>query len=147
MRTVEDRGITVSLGAAEFLTKRIDGERPAAIRQHVYGSGVVLVVDDEPEAAKLLGGTEHGDDYDWGLGEFWIGFEGGQHSPTIQSWHQHIEREDIGMLLARQLRARSRRRSLRDHTIAFQVHRRGQKVAGVWIVVDNHHQGRMFSGG
>jgi signal transduction histidine kinase/DNA-binding response OmpR family regulator len=49
-----DRGIAVSLGAAEFLTKPIDRARLAAtIRQHVYGSGVVLVVDDEDESRSL----------------------------------------------------------------------------------------------
>ena len=51
---LEDRGIAVSLGAAEFLTKPVDRARLAAtIRQHVYGSGVVLVVDDEDESRKL----------------------------------------------------------------------------------------------
>ena len=46
-----DRGIAVSLGAAEFLTKPIDRTRLAAtIRQNVRGSGIVLVVDDEPES-------------------------------------------------------------------------------------------------
>jgi CheY-like chemotaxis protein len=49
-----DRGIAVSLGAAEFMTKPIDRSRLAgAIRQHVYGSGVVLVVDDEAESRQL----------------------------------------------------------------------------------------------
>ncbi len=48
-----DRGIAVSLGAAEFLTKPVDRARLAAtIRQHVYGSGVVLVVDDEAESRR-----------------------------------------------------------------------------------------------
>src|SRR6516162_9179984 len=51
---LEDRGIAVSLGAAEFLTKPVDRPRLAAtIRRHVYGSGVVLVVDDEPESRAL----------------------------------------------------------------------------------------------
>jgi signal transduction histidine kinase/CheY-like chemotaxis protein len=51
---LEDRGIAVSLGAAEFLTKPVDRARLAAtIRQHVYGSGVVLVVDDEPESRQI----------------------------------------------------------------------------------------------
>jgi signal transduction histidine kinase/DNA-binding response OmpR family regulator len=46
-----DRGIAVSLGAAEFLTKPVDRVRLAGtIRQHVYGSGVILVVDDESES-------------------------------------------------------------------------------------------------
>jgi signal transduction histidine kinase/DNA-binding response OmpR family regulator len=49
-----DRGIAVSLGAAEFLTKPVDRARLAAtIRQHVYGSGVVLVVDDETESRQI----------------------------------------------------------------------------------------------
>jgi len=45
-----DRGIAV-LGAAEFLTKPVDRARLAAtLRQYVYGSGIVLVVDDESES-------------------------------------------------------------------------------------------------
>jgi len=49
-----DRGIAVSLGAAEFLTKPVDRARLAAtIRQNVHGTGVVLVVDDEPESRRL----------------------------------------------------------------------------------------------
>src|SRR5205085_3377490 len=45
---LEDRGIAVSLGAAEFLTKPVDRARLAAtLRQYVYGRGIVLVVDDE----------------------------------------------------------------------------------------------------
>jgi CheY-like chemotaxis protein/anti-sigma regulatory factor (Ser/Thr protein kinase) len=48
---LEDRSIAVSLGAAEFLTKPVDRPRLAAtLRQHVYGSGVVLVVDDESDS-------------------------------------------------------------------------------------------------
>jgi CheY-like chemotaxis protein/two-component sensor histidine kinase len=51
---LEDRGIAVSLGAAEFLTKPVDRARLAAtIRQHVYGSGLVLVVDDELESRQI----------------------------------------------------------------------------------------------
>jgi len=51
---LEDRGIAVSLGAAEFLTKPVDRPRLAAtIRRHVYGSGVVLVVDDESGSRSL----------------------------------------------------------------------------------------------
>jgi signal transduction histidine kinase/CheY-like chemotaxis protein len=51
---LEDRGIAVSLGAAEFLTKPVDRPRLAAtLRQHVYGSGVVLVVDDESDSRGL----------------------------------------------------------------------------------------------
>jgi signal transduction histidine kinase/CheY-like chemotaxis protein len=49
-----DRGIALSLGAAEFLTKPVDRARLAAlIKQHVRGRGVVLVVDDEEEARLL----------------------------------------------------------------------------------------------
>jgi signal transduction histidine kinase/CheY-like chemotaxis protein len=49
-----DRGIAVSLGAAEFLTKPVDRARLAAtLRQYVYGSGVVLVVDDEDESRRI----------------------------------------------------------------------------------------------
>src|SRR5262249_58941671 len=51
---LEDRGIAVSLGAAEFLTKPVDrGRLASTIRRHVYGSGVVLVVDDESESRAL----------------------------------------------------------------------------------------------
>jgi signal transduction histidine kinase/CheY-like chemotaxis protein len=46
-----DRGIALSLGAAEFLTKPVDRSRLATlIRHHVQGSDLVLVVDDEAEA-------------------------------------------------------------------------------------------------
>src|SRR5207245_11759087 len=49
-----DRGIAGSLGAAEFLIKPVDRTRlAAALRQYVYGSGVVLVVDDEAESREL----------------------------------------------------------------------------------------------
>ena len=59
-----DRGIAVSLGAAEFLTKPVDRTRLAAtIRQHVYGSGVVLVVDDEAESRQLA--RRHLDKLGW----------------------------------------------------------------------------------
>jgi CheY-like chemotaxis protein len=63
-----DRGIAVSLGAAEFLTKPIDRARLAAtIRQHVYGSGVVLVVDDEDESRNLA--RRHLDRLGWEVAE------------------------------------------------------------------------------
>jgi signal transduction histidine kinase/CheY-like chemotaxis protein len=63
-----DRGIAVSLGAAEFLTKPIDRARLAAtIRQHVYGSGVVLVVDDEAESRNLA--RRHLDRLGWEVAE------------------------------------------------------------------------------
>jgi signal transduction histidine kinase/CheY-like chemotaxis protein len=65
---LEDRGIAVSLGAAEFLTKPVDRPRLAAtIRQHVYGSGVVLVVDDEPESRGLA--RRHLDRLGWEVAE------------------------------------------------------------------------------
>src|SRR5271167_84150 len=53
---LEDRGIAVSLGAAEFLIKPVDRARLAAtIWQNVHGTGVVLVVDDEPESRRIAG--------------------------------------------------------------------------------------------
>jgi signal transduction histidine kinase/DNA-binding response OmpR family regulator len=65
---LEDRGIAVSLGAAEFLTKPVDRTRLAAtIRQHVYGSGVVLVVDDEPETRRIA--QRHLDRLGWEVAE------------------------------------------------------------------------------
>jgi signal transduction histidine kinase/CheY-like chemotaxis protein len=63
-----DRGIAVSLGAAEFLTKPVDRARLAVtIRQHVYGSGVVLVVDDETESRQIAG--RHLDRLGWEVAE------------------------------------------------------------------------------
>jgi signal transduction histidine kinase/CheY-like chemotaxis protein len=63
-----DRGIAVSLGAAEFLTKPVDRVRlAAAIRQHVYGSGIVLVVDDEAESRVLA--RRHLDRLGWEVAE------------------------------------------------------------------------------
>jgi CheY-like chemotaxis protein len=63
-----DRGIAVSLGAAEFLTKPVDRARLAAtIRQHVYGSGVVLVVDDEGESREIA--RRHLDKLGWEVAE------------------------------------------------------------------------------
>ena len=63
-----DRGIAVSLGAAEFLTKPVDRTRLAAtIRQHVYGSGVVLVVDDETESRQIA--RRHLDRLGWDVAE------------------------------------------------------------------------------
>jgi CheY-like chemotaxis protein len=65
---LEDRGIAVSLGAAEFLTKPVDRARLAAtLRQHVYGSGVVLVVDDESESRGLA--QRHLDRLGWDVAE------------------------------------------------------------------------------
>jgi signal transduction histidine kinase/CheY-like chemotaxis protein len=63
-----DRGIAVSLGAAEFLTKPVDRTRLAAtLRQYVYGSGVVLVVDDESESRDLA--RRHLDRLGWDVAE------------------------------------------------------------------------------
>jgi signal transduction histidine kinase/CheY-like chemotaxis protein len=63
-----DRGIAVSLGAAEFLTKPVDRARLAAtIRQHVYGSGSVLVVDDEIESRRIA--RRHLDRLGWEVAE------------------------------------------------------------------------------
>jgi CheY-like chemotaxis protein len=63
-----DRGIAVSLGAAEFLTKPVDRARLAAtIRQHVYLSGVVLVVDDEDESRRIA--RRHLDKLGWEVAE------------------------------------------------------------------------------
>jgi signal transduction histidine kinase/CheY-like chemotaxis protein len=65
---LEDRGIAVSLGAAEFLTKPVDRARLAAtLRQYVYGSGVVLVVDDESESRDLA--RRHLDRLGWDVAE------------------------------------------------------------------------------
>ena len=65
---LEDRGIAISLGAAEFLTKPVDRARLAAtIRQHVYGSGVVLIVDDEPESRQIA--RRHLDRLGWEFAE------------------------------------------------------------------------------
>ena len=65
---LEDRGIAVSLGAAEFLTKPVDRARlAAALRQYVYGRGVVLVVDDESESRALA--RRHLDRLGWEAAE------------------------------------------------------------------------------
>jgi CheY-like chemotaxis protein len=63
-----DRGIAVSLGASEFLTKPVDRTRLAAtIRQHVYSSGVVLVVDDEADSRGIA--RRHLDRLGWEVDE------------------------------------------------------------------------------
>jgi signal transduction histidine kinase/DNA-binding response OmpR family regulator len=63
-----DRGIAVSLGAAEFLTKPVDRVRLAAtIRQYVYGTGVVLIVDDESESRRIA--RRHLDRLGWEVAE------------------------------------------------------------------------------
>ena len=51
---LDDRGLAVSLGAAEFLTKPVDRARlRATLRRYVHGDGVVLVVDDEAESRRI----------------------------------------------------------------------------------------------
>jgi signal transduction histidine kinase/CheY-like chemotaxis protein len=65
---LEDRGIAVSLGAAEFLTKPVDrGRLAATLRQYVYGRGVVLVVDDESESRRIA--RRHLDRLGWETAE------------------------------------------------------------------------------
>ncbi len=65
---LEDRGVAVSLGAAEFLTKPVDRTHLAAtLRQHVYGRGVVLIVDDEAESRGLV--HRHLDRLGWDVAE------------------------------------------------------------------------------
>jgi CheY-like chemotaxis protein len=63
-----DRGIALSLGATEFVTKPVDRARLAAvIRQNVQGSGTVLVVDDDPESRDLV--RRHLDKLGWTIAE------------------------------------------------------------------------------
>jgi signal transduction histidine kinase/DNA-binding response OmpR family regulator len=51
---LDDRGLAISLGAAEFLTKPVDRARlRATLRRYVHGDGVVLVVDDEAESRRI----------------------------------------------------------------------------------------------
>ena len=81
-------------------------------RQHVYGSGIVLVVDDEPEAAELLGGTEHGDDYDW------VSASSGSDLRAVSTVRPSIRGISTSSVISgcqSPVRARSRRRSLRSH--------------------------------
>jgi signal transduction histidine kinase/CheY-like chemotaxis protein len=63
-----DRGMAVSLGAAEFLTKPVDRSHLAAVlRQNVHGSGVVLVVDDDGESRSIV--RRHLDRLGWKVAE------------------------------------------------------------------------------
>jgi CheY-like chemotaxis protein len=63
-----DRGIALSLGAAEFVTKPVDRARLAAvIRENVQGSGTVLVIDDDPESRELV--RRHLDKLGWSVAE------------------------------------------------------------------------------
>jgi CheY-like chemotaxis protein len=63
-----DRGIALSLGAAEFVTKPVDRARLAAVlRQNVHGTGTVLVVDDDPDSRSLV--RRHLDKLGWSVAE------------------------------------------------------------------------------
>jgi signal transduction histidine kinase/DNA-binding response OmpR family regulator len=63
-----DRGIALSLGATEFVTKPVDRARLAAvIRENVQGGGTVLVVDDDPESRDLV--RRHLDKLGWTIAE------------------------------------------------------------------------------
>jgi signal transduction histidine kinase/CheY-like chemotaxis protein len=63
-----DRGIALSLGAAEFVTKPVDRARLAAvIRDNVHGTGTVLVVDDDPDSRGLV--RRHLDKLGWSVAE------------------------------------------------------------------------------
>src|SRR5262249_16315446 len=59
-----ERSLALSLGAADFMTKPIDRARLSAIlRRVVHVDGVVLVVDDEPEARNIV--SRHLDRLGW----------------------------------------------------------------------------------
>jgi len=63
-----DRGIALSLGATEFVTKPVDRARLAAvIRENVQGGGTVLIVDDDPESRDLV--RRHLDRLGWTIAE------------------------------------------------------------------------------
>jgi signal transduction histidine kinase/DNA-binding response OmpR family regulator len=63
-----DRGIALSLGAAEFVTKPVDRARLATvIRQNVLGAGTVLIVDDDTASRRLA--RRHLDRLGWGVAE------------------------------------------------------------------------------
>jgi signal transduction histidine kinase/DNA-binding response OmpR family regulator len=63
-----DRGIALSLGAAEFVMKPVDRARLAAvIRQNVQGGSTVLVIDDDPESRGLV--RRHLDKLGWTMAE------------------------------------------------------------------------------
>jgi signal transduction histidine kinase/CheY-like chemotaxis protein len=63
-----DRGIALSLGAAEFMTKPVDRARLAAvIRGNVQGRGTVLAIDDDPESRQLV--ARHLDKLGWAVAE------------------------------------------------------------------------------
>jgi signal transduction histidine kinase/CheY-like chemotaxis protein len=63
-----DRGIALSLGAAEFMTKPVDRARLAAvIRENVQGGGTVLAIDDDPESRRLV--ARHLDKLGWAVAE------------------------------------------------------------------------------
>ncbi len=63
-----DRGIALSLGAAEFMTKPVDRARLAAvIRENVQGGGTVLAIDDDPQSRRLV--ARHLDKLGWAVAE------------------------------------------------------------------------------
>ncbi len=63
-----DRGIALSLGAAEFMTKPVDRARLAAVlRENVQGGGTVLAIDDDPESRRLV--ARHLDKLGWAIAE------------------------------------------------------------------------------
>jgi len=63
-----ERGIALSLGAAEFMTKPVDRARLAeVIRKNVHGGGTVLAVDDDPESRRLV--ARHLDKLGWTVAE------------------------------------------------------------------------------
>ena len=63
-----DRGIALSLGAAEFVTKPVDRARLATVlRQNVHGPGTVLIVDDDPDSRGLV--HRHLDRLGWSVAE------------------------------------------------------------------------------
>src|SRR5207237_2620949 len=63
--------------------------------------------------------------------------------PTIHARHKHIKRDEIRMPLMRE-RQRGCAVGGLDHAVTFPPHRRSQKVAGVWIVVHDHHERSML---
>jgi signal transduction histidine kinase/CheY-like chemotaxis protein len=63
-----DRGIALSLGAAEFMTKPVDrAHLVAVIRGNVQGVGTVLTIDDDPESRQLV--ARHLDKLGWAVAE------------------------------------------------------------------------------
>ena len=53
---LSERGVGLSLGASEFLTKPVDRSHLVALlRQHTASGSVVLVVDDDADARRMIG--------------------------------------------------------------------------------------------